>query len=287
VYREGPDGLEWFVRFFAAIGLRVEGRGGRVPRGLRRRGYLCRRLSGSFAALALVAALTGTAAAGQEKPDQVAKWLSRLQDKNPEARRGAVMGLGISGDRRAVEPLIAVLERDPDARVRRSAAFALGQLKDPRAVEPLIAALRDGNPEVCINSIFSLIEVGKGERYHALVQELGNPNPHVCRAAAVGLVLLNSPREVPALIEALEDSRLAVRTGAAFALGFLDDARAVEPLVAMLEDSRPIAREAAIGALALLGDKRAVPKLAQLAAHDPNSVVRQRASVALRELTYP
>jgi hypothetical protein len=56
-------------------------------------------------------------------------------------RLAAALALGVLGDGRAVEPLIARLE--DAAWDVRSAAEALGMLRDERAVEPLIARLED------------------------------------------------------------------------------------------------------------------------------------------------
>jgi sulfatase modifying factor 1 len=64
-----------------------------------------------------------------------------------DAQEEAALLLGWLRDRRAVEPLIAVLGND-NPRVRSATAFALGQIKDTDAVEPLIAALKDGDHDV-------------------------------------------------------------------------------------------------------------------------------------------
>lgn len=58
------------------------------------------------------------------------------------ARRLAAATLGDLGDRRAVEPLVNVLQTDDDYAVRTAAATALGQLKDPRAVWALVGTLK-------------------------------------------------------------------------------------------------------------------------------------------------
>jgi hypothetical protein len=57
-------------------------------------------------------------------------------------RESAARALGKLGDKRALEPLVAVLG-DEYAYVRWTAAQALGELGDKRALEPLVTALRD------------------------------------------------------------------------------------------------------------------------------------------------
>jgi len=68
--------------------------------------------------------------------------LEVLQMGNGEARRAAAFALGELRDKRAVEPLILVMQTDEVYAVRASAATALGQLKDSRAVWVLVATLR-------------------------------------------------------------------------------------------------------------------------------------------------
>ncbi|MDH7561727.1 MAG: HEAT repeat domain-containing protein, partial [bacterium] len=83
--------------------------------------------------------------------------IALLQDQ--ELRRAAIFGLGHTGDARAVEPLIAVL-RDADSIVREFAARALGQIGDARAVEPLIVALEDNAATVVEAAIRALNSLG-------------------------------------------------------------------------------------------------------------------------------
>lgn len=62
-------------------------------------------------------------------------------------RLRAVVGLGKSGDPRAVRPLMdLVADRDPA--IRRGAIAALGELKSGRAVEVLIERLQDRGEEM-------------------------------------------------------------------------------------------------------------------------------------------
>ena len=63
--------------------------------------------------------------------------------RNDPACVAAAKALDKLGDKRAVEPLIKVLEEMNDDDVLLAAAEALGNLGDKRAVEPLIVALRN------------------------------------------------------------------------------------------------------------------------------------------------
>src|ERR1051326_753781 len=66
-----------------------------------------------------------------------------LRSNDVNERSHAARALGELGDKRAVDPLIVVLERDSDLYVRAAAAEALGSLRDSRAIEPLGRALGD------------------------------------------------------------------------------------------------------------------------------------------------
>lgn len=60
-------------------------------------------------------------------------------------REIAIESLRISGDERALEPLISILRDDDDDNIRAKAASALGEIRDEkeRALEPLTTALND------------------------------------------------------------------------------------------------------------------------------------------------
>jgi HEAT repeat protein len=65
-----------------------------------------------------------------------------LKNGNGDARRAAAFALGELRDKRAVEPLVLVMQTDDVYAVRTAAATALGNLKDARAVWVLVATLR-------------------------------------------------------------------------------------------------------------------------------------------------
>jgi HEAT repeat protein len=69
--------------------------------------------------------------------------LSGLKAKNPKRRAAAAAALGEMQETKALDPLITLLESDPEGDVRSSAAFALGYIGDKRAMDALTAALND------------------------------------------------------------------------------------------------------------------------------------------------
>jgi HEAT repeat protein len=65
-----------------------------------------------------------------------------LKSEDAAARRLATTALAEIGDKRAVEPLIEVMQNDNEYSVRTAAARALGELKDERAVWVLVGTLK-------------------------------------------------------------------------------------------------------------------------------------------------
>lgn len=114
----------------------------------------------------------------------------------------AVVGLGTSGDLRAIEPLIGVLASS-DFTTRREAAKALGMLRSPQAIQPLIGVLSDGRKEVRRAAAEAL---GKIEKAHPGTAEVA----------------------VPALISLLNDETRSVQETAAKTLGHIQTAEAHE-----------------------------------------------------------
>jgi HEAT repeat protein len=75
-------------------------------------------------------------------PAAVGPLMEVLKAGNGDARAAAAFALGELRDRRAVEPLIEVMQTDDVYAVRTAAATALGQIKDARAVWVLVATLQ-------------------------------------------------------------------------------------------------------------------------------------------------
>ena len=73
----------------------------------------------------------------------VPMFISDLESESPELKRNAAQALGRIGDIRAVEPLLALLEKDdvPVLAVQKAAVKALGRLGSPKALPKLIQML--------------------------------------------------------------------------------------------------------------------------------------------------
>jgi len=242
-------------------------------------------------------------------------------------RREAAERLGNIGDRRAVAPLIAALERAADRsdeRFASSVAEALGKLGDPCAVEPLIRTsehfscspvyasfqetaaralglLGDSRATKTLATVLLPHEEGKVRRAAATaLEELGEPKWH---AWVKGddrdferLGQSGDPDAVEPLIGALGylyHGRLVrgpFAASAARALGELKDPRAFESLAEAVAEAGSGISEAAAEALGKLGDQRAVKPLTEAMEGEGRPVgdeFRAVAAKALAELGDP
>jgi HEAT repeat protein len=118
--------------------------------------------------------------------------LKAFKDPDTSVSQEAGVGLGVLGNKRALQPLATTLTRSEDNDRRYIAAYALGLLRDSRSVEPLLATLHDREDDQTV-------------RGHA-AEALGN---------------IGDRRAIPFLIEALDDRSAEVRFWGAFALGKL------------------------------------------------------------------
>jgi HEAT repeat protein len=201
--------------------------------------------------------------------------------------------LGQIGDCRAVEPLLALLDRDDDRQVA-VAAMALGRLGDARAAKPLADKLRISGhrPEAARAICDALVGIGRpvvdevmpyliklGRHWasrelaawplgrigdlRALEPMLRATSPLAGDPLLVQSVADFGTEAVELLIGFLRDSDEYVRETAANVLGKIGDARAFDPLVTVLDDAKDRVRSAAAYSLGRF-DHRAVGPLIRM-----------------------
>lgn len=96
----------------------------------------------------------------RNNPEDVPVLIGALGDPMEMRRWGAAHALRWSYDRRAVVPLMKVLDgRSETPWVRGEAAESLGFLGQPRAIKPLIRGSRDPSPDVRFWCVFALGQV--------------------------------------------------------------------------------------------------------------------------------
>lgn len=223
---------------------------------------------------------------------------------------------GRLGDRRAVEPLCALLSNpQADAGARGVAAQMLGKLADPSAAEALLSATQTRDAWVAAEAAIALGRMFDERAARALHRLVASEDPGIRSRAAVSLGRLRDRAAIPALVDALwlapneyereEAVRWLGRLGDAsalepllsllpeahtrhlvvVALGELGDMRAFEPLAHVLELERNAnVRDGVVRGLAMLGDTRALPVLLPLISDDPGLHNTGEALVRLQAL---
>src|SRR5581483_1354021 len=242
-------------------------------------------------ASALIAALGGLRPA-----EAVDALIPRLADDNEQISGAAIKALGQIGAP-AVTPLIASLNNTA-ARVRANAAEALGLTGDPRAIGPLIDCLKQPSPPAAESPTDAATnEKMADEKTYDTPQ---TPSPadvdlSVRQKAAEALARLG-PSAVEPLISCLTEQDPSVRSLAAAALGQLRDARAVKPLIGCMTDlagkntseeenaEGVNVHQSVLDALVSLGEPAIKPLVACLA--DKDVQVRRDTADVLGQLHY-
>jgi len=120
-----------------------------------------------------------------------------LRSADPEPRCDAITALLFLDARRAVEPIVVMLD-DPDTTVRRHACGCLHDCGDERAIPALCEALRrDPDPQVRGTAAYALGGIGSPAGIPTLLATLGSDNeydlhghsPSSCAATALDDIL--------------------------------------------------------------------------------------------------
>lgn len=176
-------------------------------------------------------------------------------DSSFSHRNDAIDALAKIGDRRAVEPLIGLLD-SPDCVGR--AAHALAVINDYRAVEPLFARLKDSTGAYNGSIMAALGDFKSDKALEAIIPALKDPEWVIryCAALAIGAngggwcvhhpIEYRRPRAkgreaaVLPLIEALKDTVPGVRQEVMYALAAIGDRRAIMPLFEIMQLKTPM-----------------------------------------------
>lgn len=196
--------------------------------------------------------------------DQV--FLIALGDSNPEVRRDSIQGLWEYEQRDLIDPLLGLLERDPDAGVRADAALALGRF--------------------VLRAEFESLPGQHAERVEAALRRTFNDptEPVEVRARALESIGARSDEWVRDLIDeafASDDQRL--RISAVHAMGRSADADWVSSVLAQLEDDDAEMRFEATTAAGSIGDPEATPYLIPLL-HDEDVETQMAAINSLGQI---
>ncbi|MBM4320845.1 MAG: hypothetical protein FJ125_13050, partial [Deltaproteobacteria bacterium] len=200
--------------------------------------------------------------------------------------RGAAEGLGYFRDRRAVEPLQAVLaSKDPG--LQRSAAAALMMLGDKKGAATLLPLLDERSPNVRRAAATAIGRLNGPAHAAELVAHVNDRDRGVRRALLDSLVAIqdNSAEVVDALLSLSRDQAVDLRYAAVKALGrAIGEERVVDRLLDALADPVDQVRRAAVHLLAAHKVARAVPRLCDLLRDGPERLSQIKAAQALGAL---
>ena len=221
----------------------------------------------------LVFALGGLTENEQSPVDAISP---ELEQPNYIVRKEAVLGLGLSKDRKSLDILIKILEDKNEYKsIRASAATALGTLLDERASTPLLTALEDEHIEIRAQAATALGAIREAKAVDKLIELFYAPleDTSVKAACMTALGLIGDERAEAVLLDALKTETGDIFTNAITGLGDLKSTKAVPALVAVLEDqnleldsgtdalAKLSARTKAAEALAKIKDQRAAEAL--------------------------
>ncbi len=206
----------------------------------------------------------------------------KLRSKDYSIQHQAINRLGVLGNKRALELLIAIVQdvsKESDDDTRATAVNALSRIGDSRAIEPLIGVLDNWQryqPKVENAVVRALVKFGDASIPH-LVESIKTNKSGLKKSAAQVLKALNwQPQDdvqyafyliaqeawqqvialrasaVEPLLVALGDDKEKIRKAASNALGEIGDKRAIESLIVTLEDKYGDVRKAAADALKMI-----------------------------------
>ena len=183
--------------------------------------------------------------------------------------------LGLVGDPRALEPLLALL-KSGKARNQWETIYSIGLLGDPRALPALLAITATIDAQNADVVGYAMMNLRNLRDITPLLNALESANAQTQRCAVMALASLGDARAVPPLCRLLAESKDAgTREYCALALGYLHDSRALPALIAGLKDDTEYYRSACAWALGMVGDPRAIaPLQAALADETPRFQVR-------------
>ncbi|MDD5436422.1 MAG: HEAT repeat domain-containing protein, partial [Candidatus Omnitrophica bacterium] len=203
--------------------------------------------------------------------------IEALKDKNDDLRHVAAEALGNIGDRRAVSPLIEML--NCRGWLSRAAVEALGAIGDKQAIQPLVDLLGRDDRELSEAAANAIYKISDKQDVMLLIKVLRYINSFARTDVEKTLVKIGQPAVLP-LIEVLKCDDRFVCQSAIEVLGKIGDRQAVKPIIPALKNTEWTIRQASAISLGQIGDKEAIPALTE-ALKDKEEHVRESAAEAL------
>ncbi|HTM30796.1 MAG TPA: HEAT repeat domain-containing protein [Vicinamibacterales bacterium] len=212
--------------------------------------------------------------------------VAMLSDAQAHIRRRAALGVGRARIAEAVEPLSAMLAKEPDPEVRQMAAFALGLIGNPGAATALTTALANPDPLLQGRAAEALGKIGDKSSASAIAtmiaahvnagvlkdiapDDVSYPKSAPVEAVRLGLYALVQLGAFNELSSATLDSSGAVRSNwwpVAYAFQRINNPGAAPVLTALLQTEGQITRAFAARGLGVLKHAAAAPALETIVA---------------------
>jgi putative heme-binding domain-containing protein len=218
----------------------------------------------------------GTQPVGNPRPPKVVDWegtttvLSTIRDlaKDEDAavRSAALKAMTIAPDASAVDLLVDLFDKSPDAPTRELILQALAPSKSPKAAALATAVLTDPKTPAALvpHAIAVVREVGGKDAVPVLVKLVESAeSADVLEPAIDTLGSLKVKEGVPAIAKRLVSAESRLWGAAVNALQAINDKPAVDALIAAVADKRGDVRKAAVVALGQMKAKDAVPALVE------------------------
>ena len=157
------------------------------------------------------------------------------------------------------QPTLVDYLRDQEDAVLRNAGLEILKLRGHRSLKVGVELLADQNPELVLQAVLLLDQIGDPRGLEPLRTRLSHPDANVVQAAIVAIGHLGDARAISDLLPFLE-ADVWLQMAAVQALGDLRSTKAVGPLSALLTD--PMIGPLAAEALARIGGGRAFRTLA-------------------------
>jgi len=222
-----------------------------------------------------------------------------LSDDDAAVRRASIRGLWEYDRPDIIDPLLRILDSDPDAGVRVEAALALGRFvllseegrlseRSGRLVE---AGLRraiertDEEVEVRARALEAVGAHNEAWVRQAISKAYESDIPRMKVSAVHAMGRSCEARWLPLVSKQLSNEDAEVRYEAAVACGSLGEEQAIPDLIRLVVDPDDEVRQAAIGALGEIGGRQAKDALATLLGSQSEST-REAARDALTGLEF-
>jgi len=203
------------VTVFVIFGLIAsEGRGARDYLGEVRSGSATRRWQAAFELSKILQTNRDVALKDERFVPEIVALFDESANDDPRVRRYLAVALGRIGDRRAVAPLLKVLEKpDADPETLVYSVWALGSIGDPQAVPSLLKLATSEDAGVRKAVVHALGALPSAETRTALEGSLGDAVDDVRWNAAIALAREGDAAAKPVLLQMLDRSHLARAPG--------------------------------------------------------------------------